>query len=50
METITCAKELAVKVFYWFTITTKRASLSCGNQNGFFDNLIKAPPYNTINK
>ena len=31
-------------VFYWFTITTKRASLSCGNQNGFFDNLIKAPP------
>ena len=24
-------RALAFKVFYWFTITTKRASMSCGN-------------------
>ena len=37
-------RQVAYKVLYWFTISTKKVSLSCGNQNGFFDNLIVAPP------
>ena len=37
-------RQVAHSVYYWFTMRTKRTSLSCGNQNGFFDNLIKAPP------
>ena len=37
-------RALAFKVFYWFTITTKRASMSCGNQNGWLDNFNQAPP------
>ena len=37
-------KALAFKVFYWFTITTKRLSMSCGNQIGWLDNFNQAPP------
>ena len=36
-------RQIACNVFYWFTIATKRTSLSCGNMNGFFANLINAP-------
>jgi hypothetical protein len=36
-------RQIAFSVLYWFTITTKRVSLSCGNMNGFFANLINAP-------
>ena len=34
-------KQYECWVFYWFTTTTKKGSLSCGNQNGFFAHLIK---------
>ena len=37
-------KQLCNNVFYWFSVATKKVSLSCGNQDGFFDNLITAPP------
>jgi hypothetical protein len=36
-------RQLSCKVLYWFTTSTKRTSLSCGNMNGFFANLINAP-------
>lgn len=45
METITCAKELAFKVFFYFTATSKKTSMPMGNQNGWLNNLIHAPPY-----
>ena len=38
------ARVYSCKVMYWFSVATKKVSLSCGNQDGFFDNLIKAPP------
>ena len=31
MEIHLRTRALAFKVFYWFTITTKRASMGCGN-------------------
>lgn len=37
-------RQVAYRVLYWFSVATKKVSLSCGNQDGFFDNLIKAPP------
>ena len=36
-------RQVAHSVYYWFTVATKRTSLSCGNMNGFFANLINAP-------
>ncbi len=38
------ARFYSCKVIYWFSVATKKVSLSCGNQDGFFANLIKAPP------
>jgi len=29
---------------YWFKATTKKTSTSCGNQNGYVDDLPQAPP------
>ncbi len=38
------ARFYSCKVIYWFSVATKKVSLSCGNQDGFFANLITAPP------
>ena len=37
-------KQLNNNVFYWFSVATKKVSLSCGNQDGFFANIFTAPP------
>jgi hypothetical protein len=43
MSKLLCNYIERTKLKYHFSATTKRTSMSCGNQNGWIDNLNNAP-------